>query len=160
MERFIKCPDMHMGHPDWWHHHGTKMRVEELRPKLLVISGSAASVKIYPKAETEDEGWYVKWKVVFSVDCQVNGRTWMSTENLECAFGLSNREGGEYWDAYRNWMIDRFGGECAYQGAFIRWRDYLNIPGPGMGHDGDPNVSIDLDAEINQAVQKLISGIV
>lgn len=42
------------------------------------------------------------------------------------------------------------------QGAFIRYGNFLNIPSPGTGHDGDPNISILIDGPIRRAVRQLL----
>lgn len=44
----------------------------------------------------------------------------------------------------------------ARPGAFIRQGRYLNIPGPGTGLIGDPNISIRLKPEIVAAVSKML----
>ena len=76
----------------------------------------------------------------------------MDDEHLKMAFGLSE-ESGKYGD----WLIGRFGGESAEQGQFIRFENFLNIPCPGTGHDGDPNISIVLDDKIRDAVEHLLA---
>ncbi len=146
---------MAMFGPKWWHHHGIKMRVEKLSQanKLLIITGSAASIRITSRTMRNDDGWYVKWEVLFDRDCKVNGQVWMATDNLRAAFGLSENSG-----KFGQWLIDRFGADSAEQGMYIRYKDYLNIPCPGTGHDGDPNVSILLDDKIKEAVSKLFEG--
>jgi hypothetical protein len=106
------------------------------RNQCLVIAGSAARVRITRRAFTVDEGWNVEWEVVQSQQTKVIGCTHFNTHELRAAFGLSE-ETGEFGD----WLIERFGAESAQQGKYIRWKDFLNIPCPGTGHDGDPNIS-------------------
>ncbi len=55
-----------------------------------------------------------------------------------------------------SWLVGRYGGNSAVQSKFIRWGNFLNIPCPGTGHDGDPNVSIYVTDEIREAVRKLL----
>lgn len=153
-------PEFGMGHPIWWHHHGWKMMLKriDLRNRVVVIgSRQAAVVRITPKADSLNEGWYVEWEIKFARDSSVHGNVWMSSQNLECAFGLSDSEDKKYHECYRNWLISRFGADCACQGQFIRYGNFLNIPGPGTSNDGDPNVSIDLDDEIKDAVRQLLA---
>ena len=80
------------------------------------------------------------------------GRAWFSEEDLKSAFGFSDKSG-----EYGYWLIERYGADVASQGKYIRWRDHLNIPCPGIGNDGDPNVSIYLDDDIKNAVRELLS---
>jgi hypothetical protein len=54
------------------------------------------------------------------------------------------------------WLLDRYGGDSAAQGFYIRWRNCLNIPCPGTGHDGDPNISVTLSDDIKEAVRQLL----
>lgn len=149
-------PETNMwGNPTWYHHHGSKMRVEEFSKgnRLLVIAGSAASVRITRRASTVDEGWFVEWEVVQSQQVKVNGRVFFTSDDLRAAFGLSQGSG-----RFGNWLIEQFGADSASQGKYIRWRNYLNIPCPGTGHDGDPNVSIYIDNdEILDAVRQLLT---
>lgn len=141
------------GIPNWCHHHGSKMRVEEFSKGnyLLVIAGSAASVRITRRAKTVDEEWFVEWEVVQSQQAKVNGRAFFASDDLRAAFGLS-QESGEFGD----WLIEQFGADSASQGKFIRWKNFLNIPCPGTGHDGDPNVSIHIDDDVQNAIRQLL----
>ena len=84
----------------------------------------------------------------------------MSTKNLRCAFGLSDEEDYDGSRAtflpWRNTNIERYGGTCFYQGVFLRYEYFLNIPGPGTGNDGNPNISVELDDGIKNAVRQLL----
>jgi len=146
-------PEIHLYFPIWCHHHGSKMHVEKFSKgnHLLVIAGSAASVRITRKATTVDEGWFVDWEVIHSQQTKVNGRAFFTSDDLRAAFGLS-QESGKFGD----WLIERFGADSASQGKFIRWKNFLNIPCPGTGHDGDSNVSIHFDGETQNAVRQLL----
>ena len=155
--RTVGGPQIRFGMPIWCHHHGSKMRVEKFGKEnhTLVIAGSAAKVTItqasaiYPKAG----GFFVDYEVVqyVSYDEVVRGRRQFSADDLAAAFGLSDESG-----KYGQWLIDQYGADSAEQGKYIRWKDYLNIPCPGTGHDGDPNVSIHLDQQIKDAVRQLL----
>lgn len=152
-------PHVEMGHPIWWHHHGSKMRVvyrdsADHRPKLF-LEASAASVGISrDSARYRSPLWRVKWTVGFghgfsSGDISVTG------EELRAAFGLSEESG-----CFGDWLIERYGADSAEQGKYIRWGCFLNIPCPGTGHDGDPNVSIELDDTIKEAVDLLMREVI
>jgi hypothetical protein len=75
----------------------------------------------------------------------------MDTDTLKSAFGIHEANGYA-----SDWLLNEFGGTCASQGKFLRYKDYLNIPGPGTGHDGDSNVSIELDRSIQTAARDLM----
>lgn len=143
--------------PVWWHHHGIKMRAfeegeEDYNPDRVVIKGSAAEVSIARHPSWTDQ-WAVEWKVVQAAGEEFShGRVLMESEDLERAFGLSDEPG-----AFGIAILKNHGGTTARQGTYIRYERFLNIPGPGTGHDGDPNVSIQLDEKIQNAIQKLVN---
>jgi hypothetical protein len=145
--------EMRFNHPDWCHNHCIKMSVGKLdvSNRTLIIAGSAASVRITRVATTVDEGWYVDWEVVQSQQEKTNGRIVLSTKRLRVAFGLEQQP----VSANHSFLEREYGAEAGVQGRFIRWGEYLNIPCPGTGHDGDPNVSIILSDGIKEAVRKL-----
>lgn len=155
-KRTADAPETRFGMPIWCHHHGSKMRVEKFdHPNhTLVIAGSAAKVTITKVSIHPDtKGWFVDWEVVQWMPCNegTRGRSFFNDKDLAAAFGLSDESG-----KYGQWLINRYGADSAEQGKYIRWKDYLNIPCPGTGHDGDPNVSIHLDQQIKDAVRKLL----
>jgi hypothetical protein len=148
------------GFPIWWHNHGLKMRVElfDKEKPILVISGSAAKITIknisseYPNYPHE-EGWLVDWEVKYwaPLELKACGRCNFTKEELLSAFGLSKFTGDN-----GDCLIERFGAESAQQGKYIRWKKFLNIPCPGTGHDGDPNVSIYIEEDIREAIEQLV----
>lgn len=146
-------PKTHLGIPVWCHHHCTKMRASQFNKilHLLVIEGSAAIVRITRRAITADEGWFVDWEIVQTQQEKVRGRVIFTSDELRAAFGLSENSG-----RFGGWLIEQFGADCAEQGKYIRWKNFLNIPCPGTGHDGDPNVSIRLNEEIQDTVRQLL----
>ena len=151
-------PEIRWYFPIWYHHHGSKMFVEKLDQKkhVLVIIGSAAKVSIRKASSVypNTKGWFVDWEVVQCKPYEegVRGRSQFNDEDIEAAFGLFEASG-----KCGDWLIERFGADAAEQGKYIRWKQFLNIPGPGTGHDGDPNVSIEIDEEIQNAVRQLLA---
>ncbi len=148
-----KEPEMGILGPTWWHHHGMKMKLAECIKDNVKIEGSAAWLNII-KAKY-NEGWLVSWRINHGAHVsEAGGTAWFSDDDLKRAFGLKDDipESGK-------WLIDRYGGTTADQGVFIRYKEkWLNIPCPGTGHDGDPNVSILLTKEIEQAVRTLLNN--
>lgn len=154
----MTTPNLKIGIPNWCHMHGSKMSVRNFDQEnsILVLDSSAATVVITKGSSMfpGHEGWFVDWKVVQSAPQKVGvqGRAWFSDQDIKSAFGLSNISG-----KYDHWLIEQYGADVAEQGRYIRWKNYLNIPCPGTAHYGDPNVSIHLEENIRNAVQKLIS---
>jgi len=144
------------GCPVWWHNHGDKMKIdgfEKDTPLSLSITGSAAQVKIFPFGNDRPvKNWLVVWKIRHGL-AEVEGSVVLKFEKLLAAFGLS-----EEFREYSGWLVEQFGCDSACQGGFIRWKNFLNIPCPGTGNDGDPNVSIFISREIKDAVRKLLDN--
>ena len=140
------------GNPVWCHHHCFKMRAEELNldRQILVIKGSAAKVTLQRKPT---EVWFVDWRINHARG-HVNGHSELSDWDIEAAFGIPSK--GDPC-RYSGWLIEQFGADVAGQGRYIRQGSFLNIPCPGTGHDGDPNVSIYLTEEIREAIRQLLS---
>jgi len=130
------------GCPVWWHNHGDKMRVEKLKEDTLSLTITGSAVK----------NWLVVWKIRHGL-AEVEGSVVLKFEKLLAAFGLS-----EEFREYSGWLVEQFGCDSACQGGFIRWKNFLNIPCPGTGNDGDPNVSIFISREIKDAVRKLLDN--
>lgn len=153
-------PRTDRGKPEWFHHHGFKMSLEtcDTETPLVVISATAARLEIThsPLFEKDSHPWFVSWRVVQYRPRgeQVDGKTSMKPEELRAAFGLTDDQFGEG----HKWLIERYGATTAVQREFIRYKDFLNIPGPGTGHDGDPNISIVLDPRIKKAVGDIMKG--
>jgi len=141
-----------MGVPTWCHHHGSKMRVEEFDKtfRSLRLAGSAARLTIIPWSG-DIQKWLVVWEVIQSSSEKAVGSVVFSSDDLRSAFGLSDES-----TEFSLWLIDLYGGDSARQGKYIRWKEFLNIPCPGTGHDGDPNVSIHIDGEMANAVRSLL----
>ncbi|HEU5114547.1 MAG TPA: hypothetical protein VFT82_02150 [Candidatus Paceibacterota bacterium] len=138
--------------PSWWHHHGIKAVLKESGPRKAVIGSNAATLTI---SRVEKEGspavFHLVWSVVHAFDMWSMGQVVMDERELKAAFGLSN-ETGDYGD----WLIEAYGAESAEQRLYIRWKRYLNIPGPGTAHDGDPNMSIEIEGQIQNAIRTLL----
>jgi hypothetical protein len=123
----------------------------------LVLSDSRVEMTIN---RVENDKWKVEWQLVHAWGDDTGCRAFDDQE-LASAFGISDRS-----DQYSDWMLQRFGGTCAHQGLFIRYNEFLCIPGPGTGHDGSPEVSMILydgsgeGGEIRQAVEQLLSRVV
>ena len=103
------------------------------------------------KNEKIEEGWFVDWEVIYSLNEKTTGRIRLLVDELKVAFRLSESQ-----RCFGKWLIDKYNASSAEQGKYIRRGDFLNIPCPGTGHDGDPNISIEIDDEIREAVRQLL----
>ncbi len=143
--------------PIWWHNHGWKLQIKDFfKEQLLILKSNAALLRITngQVGIPQIKGWIVEWEVVwcYPVEELARGRRIFSTQDLKAAFGLDinpHTFGQQH-------ILDEFGGTCANQGLYIRWDKYLNIPGPGTGHDGDANISIEITREIKEAIWTLL----
>jgi hypothetical protein len=153
MKRGIETRDPELGRfgmPVWFHHHGHKMknvRIDDNR-HLAIWSHHDIAVEI----SKVDQQYLVCWKIKHILGW-ATGTVSYTVDELRSAFGLSEDSGD-----FGGWLIDRFGADVAEQGKFIRWKDFLNIPCPGTGNDGDPNLSIELSDEIKDAVEELLKN--
>jgi len=143
-------PELIDGIPIWCHHHAPKMKLVAIgihNDMLLIKEGNIAEVLI----TRQGTGWLVTWKINHGGEDIISGKVHFSDDILERAFNLLDIVPNNALH-----LIERFGGTTAATGKFIRWKDYLNIPGPGTGCNDDPNVSIKIDDEIRNAVKQLI----
>lgn len=141
-----------MGKPIWWHHHGSKIAVVSTDVNTVGLQGSAASLLLIQ--EGFHRHWLVKWRIQHYGE--LLGSAVFTDEELRRAFNLPV-------DHHPHFQIfpvmgERYGADDGIPGKFIRWKEYLNIPGPGTGWDGDPNISIKLTPEITNAVQQVLDG--
>jgi hypothetical protein len=135
--------------PIWFHHHGVKLAVVRSSKSEVLLESSAASLSITRRKEH----WIVRWHIHHSLNEYTDGQVIMSTQRLITAFLNDDAPVAPHSE----WLIKRFGGTVAHQGLYIRLNEYLNIPCPGTGHDGDPNISIYIDETIREAIRNLLS---
>jgi len=145
--------------PIWWHQHGDKMRLnpwDQNPEKVIIRNGTVASLIIDGNVNASEQ--YLKdslsleWFVRSSKNEYSTGKRLMAPEIVRAAFGI-----GTFPEKrLSKWLLERFGGDSAHQGSFIRWQEYLNIPSPGTGHDHDPNISILIDDDMREAVNRLL----
>jgi hypothetical protein len=144
----FRIPEMGCVGPVWYNNHGGKMDLRSKNDDGLVIASHAAFLEIARVPKQRSVYYSAKWEIKFSANEIVKGSILMSAAELLGAFGIK-----DHVDDLSRWMIVRFGGSSASQGKFLRYHDFLNIPGPGTGNDGDPNISILLDQEIKEAIR-------
>lgn len=135
--------------PRWHHHHSSKLlinKAKSVQGNSLILESNAVRVTI--QRDVQNKGWQIDYEIKHPSNSWSTGRVCMMSEDLRTAFKLSD----DCAAAWGQTILDEHGGSVAHQGKYIRFGRYLNIPGPGTGHDGDPNVSIYLDDEVIAAV--------
>ncbi len=144
--------------PDWWVGHGDKMvpdKPDFERNMLVIRNGEVATLTIQ-LADVPDE-WRLIWEV-HHIDGSVRGQTQVTSKELEVAFGLKEVRFSEQ-PAEMADFANRYGAHASVQGRFIRFGNYLNIPHPGAGAQGDPNISVFISNEIRDAVRQLLASV-
>jgi len=153
------------------------MRLEKTEENMVWIKGSAADVRIAgflfrdPSTPMTRVLAAVSYQVRHSRSSRVDGTAVFSLTDLLWAFVSDDFRYGTFREKYPqllvdsdtpDWMQHRYGTQVGpvvgRQGKFIRHDNYLNIPGPGVGHDGDSNVSVELDAGIVDAILDLVDS--
>ena len=147
----------HSQWPSWFHAHGFKME-KGGGPPLVVVHGpkvlignNVAYLLISPQFG-QIGSYRISWRITFFQGDYVEGRIHVTAAELRAAFGISEQP------CLDNAFADHFLADSAVQGHYIRRGNFLNIPMPGTGTDGDPNISIYLDDEIKQAVRDFLAA--
>ena len=128
--------------PTWFNPHGLKMQLGvALERECVLIKNTSAKVHITkcPLAGFNDH-YMVKWEITHYHHARAGGRVLFTQVQMLGAFGI----GVETND------------QELIRGRYIRHEQFLNLPMPGTGMDGDPNVSIFVSDEIREAVRKFI----
>jgi hypothetical protein len=143
-------------YPIWWHRHGIKIHVLECDPekKFLMMGSKAADLRfrqLFVRSLNEGR-WLVEWCIRQSPLESVHGTVLFTDRELALAFRLA----AEMIPDESKHLASRYSADRAVQGKFIGKDEYLNIPCPGTGDNGDPNISLYNTNEIAEAVGKLL----
>jgi len=139
--------------PVWWHPNGMRMRpLSDLQRHSLQIVSDRATLTISPDKEPHKHRvWVLAFEInrvtAFSLKTQLK----IPEKTLCLAFALRDDP-----DSSDEWLTGHYGADSAIPGYYIRSGDYLNIPGPGTGRDGDSNLSILLDNDIRALLEQLL----
>lgn len=144
---------MEMGHPRWFHPLGKNVVVEKVVQNHSVKFRSGGSTMTI--RARDGSRFRVEWNITW-VDGGVNGSVLMSGDELAAAFGFYNTH-VDFCE--RRHLEETYGATVACAGKFIRTGDFLNIPGPGIGNNGDPNYSVWLTQPVKSAVLEKLLGI-
>lgn len=133
-------------HPSWYHYNGVKISQIGINSansptrKVLILGSKTVGIKIHRDPQG---GYLIKYEIHHPSDTPTTwGKISMSEIEIQKAFGLSGKCNGE--------------DEQQIPGKYIKHGRYLNIPGPGTGKDGDPNISIYLDEALVSNVRAFL----
>lgn len=149
------------GAPHWFHQRGLKVRLDiekSVRGLQVVISASAAILSIVQKWTSSDHSAptiLLSWEIHHSREEMTLGTRVVSEVDLRAMFDCAQSTDGSDPSTCYEWA-QHYEGDVGRPGKFLRIKNYLNIPGPGIGRDGDPNISIEIDDEMRRAVCALI----
>lgn len=140
-------PTFHLGIPWWFHSNADKLDVVyELSTHVkLVLASKSAFIDISPD-DTFGQ-WLITWRLKVARKGWVRDFVVLSTQELEYAFGLKHN-----WTAadvifIADQLFNPEGSNdesAVSMGKFIRYRQYLTLPGPGWpNYDMHPGVSLD-----------------
>jgi hypothetical protein len=142
----------------WFSDNGQKMELalESLEERVIAITHRAndrdkavASMVITFNCL---DCWRLEWVIQGFIKSQ--GCVFLNTEELMAAFGLS-----DVTFSCGLAQSEQFDADVAVPGHFIRKNNFLNIPCPGTGNRADKNLSLELDAKIKAAVQRLLDSV-
>lgn len=166
--------------PPWFHPQGLKMVLDvekSVAGLRIVLSASAAFLHIMrdycegrrgPSSPAERKSFSIQWEIRHSAHEITIGTRVVSEDDLRGMFGLSlphprnaaSEQTGVQWARERIHATDAlyalYDQITGRPGYFLRADDFLNVPGPGIGKDGDPNISIEIDVAMREAVLALI----
>jgi hypothetical protein len=145
--------------PKWFNAHGFKMALQQdklplvlsLDHKILMIGSKTASLQI----DRNLRGIYrVYWHISFCTGIinthYVEGQIEIDQATIKDAFAVSTS------DTHATTFAKEHDADIAIPGSYIRKGQFLNVPMPGTGSDGDPNISVFVSDEIKAAVRELI----
>lgn len=138
--------------PRWQVYKGHTLKLVSSNSKSVRLAGTTTSLTITAAGSDRPDHWAVSWKIKH--DCgEVEGFVYMNDEELQRAFDMINGL-GTFGQALAERTSTRV--DAAEQGKFVRVGSFLNIPHPGTGLQGDPNISIEIDDDMRLAVLRLV----
>lgn len=143
-------------HPIWFCRDGLEMQLDSSYTEGILIFGERSQLVIRTR-NTDGTSicfWDLSWQIQENDQCYTKGTRVFSKRDIEAAFGLIDYV-QETPDCH--WIIRQYGGNSAAAGKFLRWKEFLNIPGPGTGRSGDPNLSIKINSVMQEGIRQLLS---
>ena len=145
--------------PNWFHPRGIKMilvLVGERDPNVVIIRSTAARLVI--ERLNKRAPWFtLTWHLEHSAEEYTDGRRTTNAEWLQAMFLDPLSE--NVFDRYHRHIAwaQHFGADVGQMGTFVRKGNYLNIPGPGIAQNGDPNISVEIDENMKRAIRALLT---
>ena len=143
--------------PLWFNPEGakiTRITPEYDHPADPILWLESDKVNVSIRYDIRDK-WIVHYTIHRVNESTIKCDILMSAEGIYTAFGIIDECDDLQRDRGQE-IIDRFGGQFCLQGQFIRWKNWLNIPGPGTGLRGDANLSLEITEEIKKVVREFI----
>lgn len=148
---------------------------ESLGLSFVQLSASAAFLRITrfynerrrgPSAPAKQRSFRIQWELRHSAEEMTMGTRVVSEDDLRGMFGLPLAPDAYSCDhPHIRWAHacvsatgDSFEQVIGHSGYFLRADDFLNVPGPGIGKDGDPNISIEITVAMRDAVQNFMES--
>jgi hypothetical protein len=135
--------------PSWFcAGHKFTIQIEDEKNHLLSLRNGSAHLSIMPAG---DAGWLMKYHNNLSAESDglssfLEGRVYLDTSAIRSVFGLPPQN-----------RTEEHQDEARIRSQFIRSGNFLNVPGPGSGQEGDANISIYITQEIKDAVMRLLA---
>lgn len=149
----ILTPDPNAAKPDWWLEQGRKLQLSggpaDINDRQLTIVSRRTWLHIVSSRRLE--GFEMEWRVRHGRWTTIEGFIETSPSDLAAAFSLqanTSLDDPEY--------LARFGAEVGKVGCYIRRGPYLSLPNPGIGREGDSNLSVLVTPPIQEAVQRIL----
>lgn len=148
--------------PSWYHSNGDKIKEIDFCETTSALRISWGSSHLFGESSAEiiiilapdswHKAWLVKWKTNPNPQEESSGYRTFTSSELKAAFGISDDSSLDQEDQ----STDRLDVDSTKHGKYIRWRNFLNIPCPNTGEDGNPNISIYVNKDIRDAVIELL----
>jgi hypothetical protein len=142
--------------PNWFNPHGLKMSLGDYpicqvtHENEVLVGSNVARLQIRPSMVNQGK-YQVLWQINHGPGEFVQGQVQLTKGELEEAFELCP-------NPPRNVFAEHINVDAAIQGHYVRKNRWLTIPAPGPGFDGDPNISIFVTDDLQDAVRKLIKS--
>ena len=141
--------------PEWHNPRSREMRLEKADSSHVSISGPTSRLIIVELldllgAEVTSK-WIVRRELYSEEEWLTRDEITMDARQLCDAFGLNDKP--EYEDQWGDTAYEHTAFEA---GRYFRYDQYLNIPNPGTGEDGDPNISILITDDMKHAIAAMV----
>ena len=139
--------------PTWAHKSGDKMVIQgSPMPPYLHLESKSGFAELRINWQEDRRCWTLNWHLFDrGMTAVSSGNREVTSRELQAAFGLLEAVLPE--DSLMN---RRSGRDITLRGLFIRQGQWLNMPCPGTGLDGDPNITIFITHEIRREIRRIL----